>query len=81
MPWEILSARFPVEGGVYQVTLAVDSDRHKAYIARFCADPRTDKTYAGVNMCRNEGLGHAEDLFEATEICNRDRILNHKIPR
>jgi len=81
MPWEVLTARLKVDGGCYSVTLAVDSDRHTSYIARYCADPYSDPHHRGVNMSRPSGLGITDDVFEATEICNRDMVQNNKKPR
>lgn len=81
MHWEILSTRWKVEGGCYSITLAYDSDNNKAYVARFCCDPWSDPTYCGANRTNNHGLGHASNIFEATEICKKDAIAYRRKQR
>jgi hypothetical protein len=76
MEWEILSARWRVEGGCYSITVAYDLNKVKWYIARYCHDPISDPIHCGSDRSNKTGLGHAKDLFEATEICKRDAIAN-----
>ena len=82
MDWEILSVRRKVKGpsdsGCYSITLAIDSNKEKAYIARYCVDPRVDKDFVGMDHTNPRGLGHSKNIFEATEICNRDAIAYHR---
>lgn len=76
MEWEILSVRCRVKGGCYSITMTHDADKGRAYLARYCVEPRSSATLTDANLTRTENVGHAKDLFEATEICKRDAFKN-----
>lgn len=82
LAWETVDMRARVSGGCYYISLAHDP-AGRAYIARFCADPREEGTYqyayAGIDWSYNRarGIGHSSDLETVKAMCFTD-ALAHK---